>query len=240
MQGIVDIGNSFFKVASFDHHELVRHDIYPNEQLNLLESYLNGFDHVIVSSVVSSQLIKDISFPNNVLLLNAETRIPIQLNYNTPSTLGKDRIANAVAASTIYPNTNVVVIDLGTCITYDIVNSKKEFLGGVISPGINMRLKSMHQFTGNLPLLEPDFDINKTGIGKSTKNCMLEGAITGTFKEINGFINEYKQLFEKLIVVFTGGDSKYLKNVDFSQKNSIFADQFFTLKGLNEILLYNL
>lgn len=240
MQGIVDIGNSFFKIASFDQHELINHDTYPNDQLHSLESYLKGFDHVIVSSVVNTQLTKNISFPNNVLLLNAKTRIPIQLNYDTPNTLGKDRIANAVAASTIYPNTNVVVIDLGTCITYDVISSEKEFLGGVISPGINMRLKSMHQFTGNLPQLEADFDITQTGIGKSTKDCMLEGAITGTFKEIDGFINNYKQLFNNLTVVLTGGDSKYLKKVDFSQKNSIFADQFFTLKGLNEILLYNL
>lgn len=240
MQGIVDIGNSFFKIASFDQHNLVKFNRYPNEELHLLPVYLEEYKNVIISSVVSNNLTKHINFQNNVILLNTKTKLPIRLKYATPDTLGNDRIANAVAAKAIYPESNVVVIDVGTCITYDIINSNKEFLGGVISPGINMRLKSMHEFTGKLPLLEPDYNTKKNGIGKSTKDCMLEGSINGTIKEIDGFINEYKQLFNNLIVVLTGGDSKYLKNVDFSQKNSIFADQFFTLKGLNEILLYNL
>ena len=239
MQGIVDIGNSFFKIASFDQHDLIRFNRYPNKELKNLEVYLKDYDNIIISSVVRSDLTKNITHQEHVLLLNTQTKLPIALNYDTPNTLGKDRIANAVGAAIIYPNSNVLIIDIGTCITYDIISSDNVFLGGVISPGIAMRLKSMHEFTGNLPLLELDINIKNDGIGKSTKECMLKGAISGSIKEIEGFINDYKQLFDDLTVVLTGGDSKYLKNVDFSQKNSIFADQFFTLKGLNEILLYN-
>jgi len=240
MQGIVDIGNSYFKIASFKEKQLVNVDRYPNTELSKINILIGEFDKVIVSSVIEINKTDHVLKNNTTLFLNNETKLPISIEYNSRESLGKDRIANAVASASIYPNKNVLTIDAGTCITYDLVTKTKQFIGGSISPGLQMRLNAMHKFTGKLPQLSlPSLPITES-VGKSTNDCMLNGAVIGAKNEIVGFIEEYKQLFDQLTVVLCGGDSKYLKSLDISQKNSIFADQFFTLKGLNEILLYNI
>ena len=132
-------------------------------------------------------------------------------------------------------NKNVLVIDAGTCITYDFINSDNEYLGGVISPGLTMRARAMHEFTAKLPLVEV-VEEEKSILGKTTQQCLKIGVVKATALEIDGFISEYKNNFQDLTVILTGGDRQILsKNV----KNSIFAPSNFLLEGLNQILEFN-
>jgi type III pantothenate kinase len=167
------------------------------------------------------------------LIVDAKTALPINLKYDTLSTLGSDRICNAVAGSTIFPNQNVLIIDLGTCNKYDFVNEKGNYCGGNIAAGFKMRLDAMHEFTANLPLIQ----IGQTDefIGKSTKSSMETGTFWGVVGEINEFVRQYQSRFSDTKVVATGGYLGYFEKV---LKNFIFADPNLTLKGLNSILNY--
>ena len=161
-------------------------------------------------------------------------QLPISIEeYDTPKTLGTDRIANAVAAHHYSNTEQALVIDVGTCIKFDLV-LKGKYQGGSISPGYAMRLKAMHEFTGALPQLELE-DFSPT-IGKSTKQAMLSGVINGIQAEISGFINYYTQQYQQLTIFLTGGDHK---RFDKELKNSIFADDNLTIKGLYIILKHN-
>ena len=166
--------------------------------------------------------------------MNTTTPLPFKNRYTTPSTLGNDRIALAAAAVCVYPLKNTLVIDAGTCITFDFINSKNEYLGGAISPGIGMRYKSLHQYTGKLPLLSKNEEFKL--IGTSTKSSIHSGIINGIICEIKGVIAQYQQDFGDLTIVLTGGDTKFLSK---QLKNSIFANQNFLLRGLNKILTFN-
>jgi type III pantothenate kinase len=148
--------------------------------------------------------------------------------------LGIDRIALASAAVHLYINKNVLVIDAGTCITYDFINSENEYLGGAISPGISLRYKSLHTFTDKLPLLEANN--SKLLIGNSTATSIHAGVVNGVLYEIDGFIEAYKNNYENLTVILTGGDAHFLRD---TIKNDIFANSNFLLEGLNHILEYN-
>ena len=168
------------------------------------------------------------------LPLTFQTPTPFKNLYQTPSTLGKDRIAAVAGAFSLYPNRNVLVIDAGTCITYDFLTDKGEYLGGGISPGIRMRFKAMHTFTGKLPLIEPD---EYDGlIGRSTRESMLSGVYNGVISELNGLISLYQEQFGDIMVIITGGDHEFLHN---KLKISIFAAPDLVLLGLNEIFDYN-
>ncbi|MCV6629972.1 MAG: type III pantothenate kinase, partial [Flavobacteriaceae bacterium] len=152
----------------------------------------------------------------------------------TPNTLGIDRIALVSAAYAKYPNQNVLVIDAGSCITYDILSANGDYLGGAIAPGIEMRYKAMHQYTTKLPLLrqkEPEHFI-----GDSTEKSMHVGVSFAIFCEIEGLLTEYKQYFKDLTVILTGGDAEFLSK---RLKSSIFANLNFLLEGLNYLLEYN-
>ena len=138
------------------------------------------------------------------------------------------------AAVNQYPNKNVLVIDAGTCVTFDVVNSKKEYLGGAISLGLKMRFKSLNTFTSKLPLLESSYP--KHFIGNSTNSSIQSGVVNGICNEIDGVINQYKEQFRDLTVVLTGGDTYFLAK---QLKSSIFANPNFILEGLNTILIYN-
>jgi type III pantothenate kinase len=159
--------------------------------------------------------------------------LPIKLKYDTPKTLGADRICNAVAGFAAFPNRNVLIIDLGTCNKYDFIDQNGNYLGGSIAPGFKMRLDAMHKFTANLPGINPD----KTTefIGKSTKSSMETGAFWGVIGEIKELVRQYQNGFSDIIVLATGGNLYFFEEV---LKNFIFADQNLTLKGLNSILNY--
>ena len=145
-----------------------------------------------------------------------------------------DRIALASAATHLYPNKNMLVIDAGTCITYDFISSEKEYIGGSISPGISLRYKSLHTFTDKLPLLEANN--SKLLTGNNTATSIHTGVVNGVLYEIDGFIEAYKNNYENLTVILTGGDAHFLRD---TIKNDIFANSNFLLEGLNHILEYN-
>jgi type III pantothenate kinase len=169
-----------------------------------------------------------------LLEFNHNTILPINNSYQTPGTLGKDRIAAVVGASSLFPGEDLLIIDAGTCITFDFINAQKEYFGGAISPGINLRFNCLHNFTGNLPLVHPVAETKL--IGDSTESSLLSGVINGIREEVDGIINRYKLSFPKLKVVFTGGDIKYF---DKYLKNNIFAVENLVLLGLKDILHYN-
>ena len=168
-------------------------------------------------------------------VLSSATNVPFVNLYKTPTTLGVDRIALVVGAVNEFPKKNTLIIDAGTCITFDFVNSKSEYLGGAISPGIKMRFDSLNHFTANLPLLEKE-EVNDF-IGKNTKESINAGVVNGVIQEIDGVINQYKKKYLDLTVVLTGGDTNFLAK---QLKSSIFANQNFLLQGLNTILIFNI
>lgn len=240
MNLIVDIGNTRIKIAVFNNDELIYNEVFTREvfletALNLIEKF--NCKNAIISSVgiLKKTEINQIKAKINVIELNASSKIPFINNYATPKTLGVDRIALVAAAVSKYKNQNVLIIDAGTCITFDFVTNKKIYLGGAISPGIEMRYKSLHKFTKNLPLLKPQ---NKTNlIGNSTEMCIHSGIINGVISEIDSIITKYRKKNKDLTVVLTGGDVNFLSN---KLKNGIFANPIFLLQGLNTILTYNL
>jgi type III pantothenate kinase len=240
MNLIIDVGNTRVKIAVYKAYELIYNEVVTHQEFiqNSIKAYYKYSCKAAIISSVSNvdkdELVK-LKTELNLIQLTNHTNIPFKNKYKTPSTLGVDRIALVAAAVLKYPNSNVLVIDAGTCITYDFVSDKKEYFGGSISPGLNMRFKAMHQFTGNLPLVELNDNVNL--IGRTTEESMQSGAIFGIINEIDSFINIYKEKNKDLTVVLTGGDVNFLAK---RLKNSIFANPNFLLDGLNTILLYNL
>lgn len=172
------------------------------------------------------------------LHLSTETPLPITIHYKTPHTLGRDRIAAAAGAAHLFAGENSLVIDAGTCITLDVVSAKGEFLGGNISPGIEMRLKAMHHFTSKLPEVSrwPMTLSDCPLLGDSTKNALRNGGELGALLEVRGFMEMCRRKFRPLNVVFTGGDADFfVKNL----KTKIFAHPNLVLIGLDKILRYN-
>ena len=190
----------------------------------------------IISSVgrLSKKQIEIIDDNLKVLELSSKTKLPFENLYKTPKTLGVDRIALVSASVDQFPDKDVLIIDAGTCITYDFITDENKYLGGAISPGIRLRYKTLNNLTANLPLLETDQP--KTIIGDSTESSIHSGVVFGVIKEIDGIIDQYLEKYPDLTVILTGGDAKFLSN---QLKNSIFANSNFLLEGLNFILEYN-
>ncbi len=171
--------------------------------------------------------------PQNIYL-DENTPLPFTNKYDTQNTLGKDRIALIAAAQQLFPKQNTLIIGCGTCITFNFINSKNQFLGGSIHPGLKMRLKAMNYFTKKLPLIE--IQKSKNIIGKNTEENLIIGSSMATAKEIDAMIEAYKVKFPKLNIIITGGDADFLVSL---LKNKIFAIPNLTLIGLNHILEYN-
>ncbi len=236
MNLIVDIGNTLSKLAVFEGDMLVSDLVVKEINNNVLAEFISKYTikNAIISSV-NQNLDKEMLKKHNFLQLTHLTPIPLQIKYKTPTTLGRDRIAGVVAAQTMFSKTDVLVIDMGTCVTYDFINAKGEYLGGAISPGFLMRFKALNQFTGKLPLI--DFNEDKLSlIGDSTEKSIISGVYNGLKNEINGTIAQYLSQYKNLKIVVTGGNTNLF---DLVPKNRIFADKFLVLKGLNEILKYN-
>lgn len=238
---IIDIGNTNTKLAIFDPNSTILfNDIVSPSQLAPTLSFLNSkftITRSIVSNVAGSiptelnDFFKLIPFH---MELNASTSLPIMNAFQTPETLGVDRIAAVVAASQLFPQVNNLVICAGTCITYNYITKAKTFRGGAITPGIQMRLDAMHHFTSRLPSVQ----IGYVGsiMGYDTQSCMQSGAVLGAVYEIDTFINEYRAQFNDFNVLLTGGDTLLLES---RIKNKIFADTELVIKGLQIILNYN-
>jgi type III pantothenate kinase len=168
------------------------------------------------------------------LELDHQTEIPIGNLYQTPETLGKDRIAAAVGANELFPDQNLLVIDAGTAITFDLISEKNEFIGGNISPGLEMRFKALNQFTGSLPLLNRSNDFN--GIGQNTNEAIQAGVQNGIIYEISQTIETFNRNYQNLQIIMTGGDSIFF---DKKLNYTIFVNFNLTLIGLNRILEHN-
>ena len=239
MNLIVDIGNTSTKVAIFDNQKIIEE--YANE-LNIVAEKIQTLQqaHPIKKCIISSVVANTDAFVAacqkhfDTILLSHETLIPISNNYNTPNTLGNDRLACAVASSVKYKNQNTLSIDIGTCIKYDFIDHQNNYQGGAISPGMHMRFKSLNTFTSQLPLVPPTILDNY--IGKSTESSILSGVQNGILAEINGTISQYRSEYSQLNVIITGGDYKYFEK---GLKNITFAIPYLVLIGLNEILEYN-
>ena len=228
----LDEGNTSVKLALFDNDTL--DSKYNNIDLKFVIKLLPKCDRLILSTVKNKSNFKTLFSNKNFVLLNNSTPLPIKILYKSPTSLGNDRIALAVGAITNFPNKNVLVIDAGTCITYDLINSKKEYLGGSISPGIQMRYNALHQFTSQLPLLESVDTALLTGV--NTEESIHSGIINGVFVEIDGIIQRYTNQYPDIKVIVTGGNAKFF---DKGLKNTIFAKPNLLMEGLNKILDYN-
>jgi len=236
MNIVVDYGNSSAKVGIFDDRELINQRAFTDQ--GELRAYLENFsaDYFIISTVTEDARTVS-SWATRVqkkFILDAALSLPIQNKYATPHTLGVDRIAGVCGAQTMFPATDCLVIDAGTCITYDILDRMGNFLGGGISPGLRMRFQAVHTFTAKLPLINPVADVPL--IGNSTETCIQSGVINGLAAELNGIIMQYQQKFEGLKVILSGGDARFFEN---KLKGAIFAVPELVLSGLNSILNYN-
>ncbi|MBT8265954.1 MAG: type III pantothenate kinase [Bacteroidia bacterium] len=241
MNLVIDVGNTQVKLAIYSKGRLIKKvtDAQKNISARASELILSypSISAGIISSVgkVNKQQLQRLKKIVPLHILSSRTVLPFKNKYKTPLTLGVDRIALVSASAEKYPDSNVLIIDAGTCVTYDFVNSKNEYLGGAISPGIRTRYKSLNNLTANLPLLEtkPPRSI----IGNTTASSIHSGVIFGILKELDGVIEEYKNDHQDLTVILTGGDAKFLSK---RLKSSIFANSNFLLEGLNYILEFNI
>ena len=238
MNLIIDIGNTLTKIAITENGNVVFTNRYEVLTQDVLISILSEYspEKAILSAVGKKEitlidyLIKQLP----VVELDYKTPLPITNLYKTPETLGHDRIAAVVGANYLYPSTDLLVIDSGTAITYDLINNKAEYLGGAISPGILLRYKSLNQNTANLPLLK-SFE-NNTLIGTCTNECIESGVLNGIIGEVDYYINRVREDFPSIKVVLTGGDANFFVN---KLKNSIFVVPNLVIIGLNRILDFN-
>lgn len=231
----IDIGNTFIKAGLFKDRELIHSYHYLKEEdLDSIISTQNP-EAAIISSVrkdISS--VKSLFASDKCLIMNPNLKVPVSNLYKTPQTLGMDRLAAVIGAMEVFPGADVLVIDAGTCITFDFINKDSQYLGGAISPGIEMRFKALNTFTQKLPLVQrtPQASL----IGGDTQECILSGVLNGTLAEIKGIISQYKTNFPELRVILCGGDAVFFES---KIKESIFAVSDLVLMGLNSILLYN-
>lgn len=236
MKLIADVGNTLAKLAVFDGKSMIVHKVFPNDDLAGVRYFLSSygmFRGIIISSTISlSEEFLDLFRKSGpMLVLDDQTPVPLKNLYETPETLGRDRLAAAVGAWSLFPGKNILAIDAGTCITFEFITKNGEYLGGAISPGIRMRFRAMHTFTGKLPLVEPE---DFTGpVGRNTRESLLSGVIHGVTEEIRGVTGLYREKYGELEIILTGGDLEFLHN---KLKINIFAAPYLVLLGLNEIL----
>ncbi len=247
MNLIIDAGNTLIKLAVFDKNKIVYEATAPyvsassvnksfSDEINHIFKENQNIKYAIIASVGNFEE-SEIALVSNhckVHVLDQNSRTPFTNEYKSPKTLGVDRIALATAAFYKNPKGNSLVIDAGTCITYDFLDKESRYQGGAISPGVYMRYKALHNQTSKLPLLEKEYP--KDFIGTNTDSSIHSGIINGVCKEIEGIILQYESRYKDLTVILTGGDAHFLSK---RLKNGIFADSKFLLMGLNHLLEYN-
>jgi type III pantothenate kinase len=240
MNLVIDVGNSFVKLAVFNNGILKHRETVIIEDIirhvHVINNQYKSINKAIISSVgnINKLDLKILDKVFKLVVLDSETKLPFKNLYKTPKTLGVDRIALVCAAVKTYSKANVLIIDAGTCITFDFLNAHQNYLGGAISLGLNMRYQSLNNLTANLPLLKAA--IPKDFIGSSTNESIHSGVVNGVLCEIEGTIEKYKLKYPDLTVILTGGDAKFLSK---QLKSSIFANSNFLLEGLDYILQFN-
>lgn len=247
MNLVLDIGNSRTKAAVFNATKLVQKQVFENSDasrsVGILTMCAGGVERVIVSSTRrrddDNEMIAILKERcGNVLWFDNSVPVPLKNSYATPQTLGCDRIAAAVGGQTLFREKNLLIFDFGTAITADVVTAQGEFLGGSISPGLWMRLKAMHDYTGRLPMIDSEqcVQYEQKSIPASTVEAMMSGAMEGIIFEVRGRIEAYSAMFPLLVTIFTGGEASGFEK---RFKNTIFAEDDLVLAGLNTILDYN-
>lgn len=229
MRLVLDAGNSSTKFGLFDNNQLIQSGIISKDAsiLSILSNdIINQIECITSCKVTNSISIQDLPAVNH-LQIDSKSIFPFANQYQSVQTLGIDRIV--ACAGAYQKGQNILVIDCGTCITFDMLSAEKGYLGGAISPGIHLRFKAMNNFTDQLPLITR-FEEKNDLIGTDTETCLKSGVINGIQAELEGIIHKYEMLYENLIVFLTGGDSIYFEE---GLKNSIFADQNLVLKGLD-------
>lgn len=236
MNLVIDSGNSATKVGIFNHEKLVEQRSFA--VLEELRSFVQsaGAENIMISTVkIDPELLASwTTGSEKIFVLNNRLPLPVTTLYSTPDTLGMDRLGGVCGAIKLFPDTNNLVIDAGTCITYDFVDKGGVFQGGGISPGLKMRFQAVHTFTAKLPLVSPMSRVPL--IGNSTEASIQSGVVNGVIAEIDGIIEQYKGKFPGLQVILCGGDAGFFEN---QLKASIFASPELVLIGLNSILIHN-
>lgn len=234
-----DFGNTRLKCAVFENADMKELLVLENDDETTIENLLNRYRPAatILSSVIDHNKKTEtvLQQHGHFHLLNKESKLPFTLVVSKPETVGADRLALCAAAVHLYPGRHNLVIGLGTCITYNFINKFSEFLGGGISPGMEMRFKAMHEFTALLPMVQANW--NFPLIGYDTRTNLLSGVILGMSKEIDGMIDEYASKYSNFNVVLTGGDMGFFASL---LKKKIFADPDLIYKGLYAISKTNL
>src|SRR5258705_5407132 len=226
----LDFGNTRLKLAFFQNAKLIEVIVLENDGVEIIDSFLKRFEpqKTILSSVINHnpEIEKLLAEKTKFHKLNHLSKLPFTTPVGKPETIGADRLALAAAAVYFYPEKNNLVIGSGTCITYNFINKKNEFIGGSISPGLEMRLRALHDYTAKLPLIKADWNVPL--IGYDTKSNILSGVIIGMAKEIDGLIDAYAEKFGNFNSLLTGGDIAY---VSPHLKNKILADPGLIFKG---------
>ncbi len=240
MNLIIDVGNTFIKIGVFEKPLLIHKETISADNFQITIREIKTKYPLITNAILSSvsnlkeEDVDLILKLFRTTVLNHTTKVPFKNLYSTPATLGVDRLALVAASVDQFPKQDVLIIDAGTCITYDFKNKNEEYLGGAIAPGLKLRYSSLHNYTSKLPLLELKEPENY--IGDSTNEAIHSGIVMGVLHEIEGSIAKYCNTYPDLTVILTGGDAHFLSK---RLKNSIFATSNFLLEGLNHILAFN-
>jgi type III pantothenate kinase len=238
MNLVIDIGNTRTKLFVFDADKLKTDAAFEKLTVSRLKKFLSQYniEAAILSSVVAGNASLTAFLKSNTRFteLSHTTRLPVKNKYGTKQSLGNDRIANVCGAVKLFPRMHCLVIDAGTCVKYDFISSRNEYLGGAISPGLLMRYSSLHDYTAKLPVVKPSRTVKL--LGTTTKESITSGVQAGMLNEMEGFISKYTLKYGRLKVILTGGDAGCFAHLfNFP----IFAAPKLTAIGLNEILQYN-
>lgn len=234
----IDLGNTRCKIGIFDGDNLIFHHVTEDLVYSVLDEMMTKYEvlqmGICHTRNIDETLMHQILDKWHPFILNDSAKLPIENLYETPSSLGKDRLASVVGASIKYPNENCVVVNAGTCITYDFIDFQNQYQGGNIAPGINMRLQAMHQFTDKLPLAAAQY--HETLLGKNTKMALQNGAVRGAIFEFDSFIEHIQAKFGPLKSIISGGDAFFFAE---NSKFEIFAHSNLVLEGLKDIMRFN-
>ncbi len=225
---LIDLGNTKIKSAEVFEGKI------GNEQKCMSINELDLFYPKETPFCICNTGGKKVDFPaREIFFINYQTKLPITLNFKTPKTLGSDRIAGAVGCMDLFPNQNCLLIDMGTCVTMDFVSKEGVFEGGIISPGLKMRMRAMAESTATLPDISGEWNrVEESLLGKSTKECLLSGSYFGILHEINSVISKFEQEFTTINVILSGGDAKYFES---KVKAHIFVGSKIVLNGMYRI-----
>ncbi len=236
---VIDIGNSFYKLAVIDKGAVLHYSRQKKVLVHDIRAIYSKypFTRVAMASVRRSHpgFIHHLKKNYHLLIVDHDTPVPVKILYETPETLGLDRLCGVVGANVLHPSQNALVIDIGTCMTMDFIDAQGQYHGGNISPGVDLRLRAMHAFTSQLPLAERKLSRNLL-LGKTTEQALQNGAIMGLRYEIMGFIKTLTEKYGHADVILTGGDAEYFGEFIDSR---IFVRPNLVLIGLNEVLEYN-